>query len=149
MHQAQNITYCYSGQIYSYQNRKIQYLLRSNYHNLIHPSRLIKIKSGIVLDFFEMESVLDELARSFAAPSATTWFKVASNKKPTRDDYRKKVVEFMNLFEASLSSGYQDIQNSKELLDSVKKGVKDQTTTVLSGNNKEVEKRYRYYVDYG
>ena len=96
-----------------------------------------------------MERVLDELARSFAAPSATTWFKVTSNKKPTLDDYRKKVVEFMNLFEASLSSGFQDAQNSKELLDYVKKGVKDQTTTVLSGNNKEVEKRYKYYVDYG
>jgi hypothetical protein len=96
-----------------------------------------------------MERVLDELPRSFAAPSATTWFKVTSNKKPKPDDYRKKVVEFMNLFEASLSSGYQDLQNSKELLEYVKKGVKDQTTTVISGNNKEVEKRYKYYVDYG
>ena len=55
-----------------------------------------------MLDFFEMERVLEELARSFAAPSATTWFKVASNKTPTLDEYRMKVVEFMNLFESSL-----------------------------------------------
>jgi hypothetical protein len=96
-----------------------------------------------------MERVLEELARSFASPSATTWFKVTSNKKPTRDEYRKKVVEFMNLFESSLSSGYQNNQNSKDILDFVKKGVRNRAAVVLSGNNKDVEKRYKYYVDYG
>ncbi len=101
------------------------------------------------LDFFEMERILEELARSFAAPSATTWFKVTSNKKPNRDEYRKKVVEFMNLFESSLSLGYQDNINSKDIVDFVKKGVRDQATVVLSGKNKDVEKRYKYYVDYG
>ena len=52
-----------------------------------------------VVDFFEMDRVLDELPRTFAAPSATTWFKVTGNKSPTRDEYRLKVIEFMNLFE--------------------------------------------------
>jgi hypothetical protein len=102
-----------------------------------------------VLDFFEMERVLEELARSFAAPSATTWFKVISNKSPTCDEYRLKVVDFMNLFENSLTLGYQDYPNSKDILDIVKKGVRDQTDLILSGKNKEVEKRYKYYVDYG
>lgn len=96
-----------------------------------------------------MERVLEELARSFAAPSATTWFKVNSHKRPTRDEYRKKVVEFMNLFESSLSSGYQNNRDSKDILDFVKKGVRDKASVVLSGNNKDVEKRYKYYVDYG
>lgn len=59
-----------------------------------------------VMDFFEMDRVLDELARTFAAPSATTWFKVTGNKSPTRDEYRIKVVEFMKLFESSLSAGF-------------------------------------------
>jgi hypothetical protein len=95
-----------------------------------------------------MERVLEELARSFAAPSATTWFKV-TGKRPTHDEYRKKVVEFMNLFESSLSIGYKDNQNSKDILDFVKKGVKDKAAVVLSGNNRDVEKRYKYYVDYG
>jgi hypothetical protein len=101
-----------------------------------------------VLDFFEMEKVLEELARSFAAPSATTWFKVASNKTPTLDEYRTKVVEFMNLFESSLSSGYQNTSNSKDILDFVKKGIRNQATVVLEGKNKDVEKRYKYYADY-
>ena len=57
-----------------------------------------------VVDFFEMDRVLDELARTFAAPSATTWFKVTGNKSPTRDEYRLKVIEFMNLFENALKA---------------------------------------------
>lgn len=102
-----------------------------------------------MLDFFEMERVLEELARSFAAPSATTWFKVTNNKSPTCDEYRLKVVDFMNLLENSLTVGYQDYPNSKDILDFVKKGVRYQTDLILSGKNKDVEKRYKYYVDYG
>ena len=102
-----------------------------------------------MLDFFEMEKVLEELARSFAAPSATTWFKVTSSKSPTCDEYRLKVVDFMNLFENSLTLGYQNYPNSKNILDFVKKGIRDQSNVILSGKNKDVEKRYKYYVDYG
>jgi hypothetical protein len=96
-----------------------------------------------------MERVLEELARSFAAPSATTWFKVTSIKTPTRGEYRNKVVEFMNLFESSLSSGYKNNSNSGDILDFVRKGVRNQATEILLGKNKDVEKRYKYYVEYG
>ena len=96
-----------------------------------------------------METVLEELTRSFAAPSATTWFKVTKNKSPTRDEYRLKVVDFMMLFENSLTLGYQNFPNSKDILELVKKGVRDQAKIILSGKNKDVEKRYKYYVDYG
>ena len=94
-----------------------------------------------VVDFFEMDRVLDELARTFAAPSATTWFKVTRNKSPTRDEYRLKVIEFMNLFENALSTVYQDYPNSDNLLDHVKRGVEHQAKEILSGKNKEVEKK--------
>jgi hypothetical protein len=101
-----------------------------------------------IVDFFEMDRVLDELARTFAAPSATTWFKVTGNKSPTRDEYRLKVIEFMNLFENALATGYPDNPNSDDLLDLVKRGVKDQASEIVSGKNKEVEKRFKYYVDH-
>ena len=102
-----------------------------------------------LVDFFEMDRVLDELARTFAAPSATTWFKVAGNKSPTRNEYRLKVIEFMNLFENTLSTGFQDYLNSKELSDFVKKRSKDYGDEIMSGRNKDVEKRYKYYVEHG
>ena len=100
------------------------------------------------LDFFEMERVLEELARTFAAPSATTWFKVTSTKTPTCEEYRRKVVEFMSLFESSLLKIYQNIPNSHDLLDFIRKGVGDRIAIVLGGQNKDVEKRYNYYVEY-
>ena len=96
-----------------------------------------------------MDRVLDELARTFAAPSATTWFIVAGNKSPTREQYRLKVIEFMNLFENTLSDGFQDYSNSVELLDFVKKRTKGHVDEILSGKNKDVEKRYKYYVEHG
>jgi len=102
-----------------------------------------------VVDFFEMDRVLDELARTFAAPSATTWFKVTGNKSPTRDEYRLKVIEFMNLFEDALSAGFHDCPNSKDLLDYAKKRIKEFADEILSGKNKDVEKRYKYYLDHG
>jgi hypothetical protein len=101
------------------------------------------------VDFFEMDRVLDEMARTFAAPSATTWFKVTENKSPTRDEYRLKVIEFMNLFENTLSTSFRDYSNSKELLDFVKKRAKGIVDEILSGKNKDVEKRYKYYVEHG
>ena len=96
-----------------------------------------------------MDRVLDELARTFAAPSATTWFQVAGNKSPTRVEYRLKVIEFMNLFENTLSNGFQDYSNSVELLDFVKKRAKNHVDEILSGKNKDVEKRYKSYVEHG
>src|SRR6188472_118581 len=68
------------------------------------------------MDFFEMERVLEELVRTFASPSATTWFKVTGDKRPTLDEYRMKVAEFMNLFESALSSGFQSDPNSNDIL---------------------------------
>ncbi|HEY7227346.1 MAG TPA: hypothetical protein VH481_04410 [Nitrososphaeraceae archaeon] len=106
------------------------------------------MEGGFALDFFEMEKVLDELARSFGAPSATTWFKVTSNKTPTREEYRRKVVEFMSLLESSLLIIYQNNPNSYDILDFIRKGVRDRIAIVLSGENKDVEKRYKYYVEY-
>jgi hypothetical protein len=101
------------------------------------------------VDFFEMDRVLDEMARTFAAPSATTWFKVKGNTSPTLDEYRLKVIDFMNLFQNSLSTGFQDYSNSKELLEFVKRRAKDYVDVILSGKNKDVEKRYKYYVEHG
>jgi hypothetical protein len=53
------------------------------------------------------------------------------------------------LFESALSSGFQSDPNSNDILNFIRKGVRDHTTFILSGKNKEVEKRYKYYVEYG
>jgi hypothetical protein len=47
------------------------------------------------LEYFEIDRVIEELSRNYAAPCTTTWFKVSENKRPSKEEYRKKVIEFM------------------------------------------------------
>jgi hypothetical protein len=47
------------------------------------------------LEYFEIDRVIEELSRNYAAPCTTTWFKVSENKRPSIEEYRKKVIEFM------------------------------------------------------
>ena len=99
------------------------------------------------LDLFEIDRVIDDMARGYAAPCATTWFKVTNNKNPTKEEYRKKVVEFMKHFNYTLSI-YPAGQESDNFRSYAKSLLQQEIERILSGNNKEVEKRYKYYVDY-
>ena len=50
------------------------------------------------LDLFELDRLLEDMAKAYAAPAATVWFKVTNNRKPTKEEYHKKVIEFVNKF---------------------------------------------------
>src|SRR5829696_6935232 len=93
-------------------------------------------------DYFEIDRVIEELARTYAAPCTTTWFKVTNNKKPSKE------VEFMQNLENILSSYYPKNQESDQFIEYAKNGLCQQISMILAGNNKEVERRHRYYVDY-
>jgi hypothetical protein len=41
-------------------------------------------------DYFEIDRVIEDLAKSYAAPCATSWFKVNNIKNPSQEEYRKK-----------------------------------------------------------
>ena len=100
-----------------------------------------------VPDYFEIERLVEDLAKLYATACATSWFKVTHNKKPTREEFRNKVVEFMRHFDFSLEAFPQSPES-----DSFRKYAKGILETeirnVLSGKNNEVEKRYKYYADY-
>jgi hypothetical protein len=100
------------------------------------------------IDFFEIERVVEELAKNYAAPCTTTWFKVTNNKKPSTEEYREKVVEFMKQFEAILSLQLPAGEQGISCLDYVKKLLHTQILLIRRGNNKEVERRFQYYVNY-
>ena len=57
-----------------------------------------------MLDYFEMERVIEELAKAYPAQCATTWFKITKNHKPSEEEYRNKVVEYMTIFEYLLAT---------------------------------------------
>jgi hypothetical protein len=98
-----------------------------------------------MMDFFEMERVIEELAKAYPAQCATTWFKITKNHKPSQEEYRNKVVEYMKIFEYLLATYPQGIDTEK-LKELVKKSLDREIERVLKGDNKDVEKRYKHYV---
>jgi hypothetical protein len=101
------------------------------------------------LDLFELDRVLENIAKTYAAPAATVWFKVTDNRKPTKEEYNKKVVEFVKKFENLIKSCYpENGEHVDNLRDYISKNVKNLLSSINSGNNKEVERSYRYFVDY-
>ena len=98
-----------------------------------------------MLDFFEMERVIEELAKAYPAQCATTWFKITKNHKPSEEEYRNKVVEYMKIFEYLLAT-YPPGPDTDKLKEVVKKILAKEIDKVLKGDNKDVEKRHRHYV---
>ncbi len=100
------------------------------------------------MNYFEMDRVIEELPRSFAAPSSTTWFKVSNQMRPSIKEYRDKVIELMNNFKSTLFESYPQNGNSTEFIEYTKKEFEKAIRAVNSGNNKEVEKRFEYFTEY-
>ena len=98
-----------------------------------------------MLDYFEMERVIEELAKAYPAQCATTWFKITKNHKPSQEEYRNKVVEYMKQFEYLLATYPQGLETDK-LKDLVKKSLAREIEKVLKGDNKDVERRHKHYV---
>ncbi len=98
-------------------------------------------------DFFEIDRLIEDLAKSYSTACAASWFRIMGKKKPTREEFRAKVAEFMNHFEYTLSTFPQN-PAGEEFRNHAKSALSDEISKVGQGENKEVEKRYRYFVDY-
>ena len=66
-----------------------------------------------MLDYFEMDRVTEELAKAYPAQCATISFKITKNHKPTKEEYRDKVVEYMKQFEYLLATYPQCLETDK------------------------------------
>jgi hypothetical protein len=98
-------------------------------------------------DYFEIDRLVEDLAKIYSTACATSWFKIMGNKRPTKEEFRAKVVEFMKHFEYTLGTFPQN-PSADQLRDHAKKILDGEITKVLAGENNEVEKRYKYYVEY-
>src|SRR5215218_9855136 len=98
-----------------------------------------------VLDYFEMEHVIEELAKAYPAQCATTWFKITKNHKPSQEEYRNKVVEYMRIFEYLLAT-FPSSPETDYLKELVKKSLAREIEKVIKGDNKDVERRHKHYV---
>ena len=99
------------------------------------------------IDYFEIDRLIEDLAKLYSTACATSWFKINDNKRPSQEEFRHKVVEFMKHFEYTLAA-FPQTPAADELREQARKSLEKEITRVLAGENKDVEKRYRYYVDY-
>lgn len=98
-------------------------------------------------DYFEIDRLIEDLAKIHSTACATSWFKVMGNRHPTQEEFRAKVVEFMKQFERTLDA-FPNNPSADQLRNHARKILDSEIAGVLAGENKEVEKRYKYYVDY-
>jgi hypothetical protein len=98
------------------------------------------------LDYFEIDRLIEDLAKMYACSCTSSWFKIEGQSNPTRDEFRNKVVKFMNHFEYTLST-FPNSPESEKFKTRARELLKKESMLVLKGENKEVEKRYNYFVN--
>ena len=97
---------------------------------------------------FEIERAFDLLPHIVGASWAVVWFRVNSIKKPTRQEFREKVVEYFNLLNP-LFDIYPKSSDFSELVSYINRRREEEIEKIIQGKNLEIEKRYDRYVDYG
>ena len=93
-------------------------------------------------DFFEIDRLIEDLAKIYSTACASTWFKLSRKSKPTKEEFRSKAVEFMNHFQYSLSK-FPENEETERFRDYANNRLQAEAKKVLEGDNKEVEKRYK------
>jgi hypothetical protein len=97
---------------------------------------------------FEIERAYDLLPHVVGASWACIWFRMNQIKKPSREEFREKVVEYLSTLEG-LGDAYPVEAQFSEIKAYIKNRHKDEIEKILEGKNQEVEKRYARYIDYG
>ena len=97
---------------------------------------------------FEIERAFDLLPHVVGASWATIWFRLNGIKNPTREEFHEKVLEYFELLNPLFDS-YSKFDGLKDISKYVKQRQNSEIEKIKQGLNKEIEKRYDRYVDYG
>ena len=79
---------------------------------------------------------------------AAVWFRMKGQKNPTSEQFRLKTAEYFRLLEP-LFSTYPDSEEFKEISSYIRHRSTEEIEKILAGENDEIEKRYKRYLDYG
>ena len=97
---------------------------------------------------FEIERAFDQLPHVVGASWAVIWFRLNGIKNPSREEFQEKVLEYFDL----LNPLFDSFQNSEPLVDManyIKLRKNHEIKMIKEGKNKEIEKRFKRYLDYG
>ena len=96
---------------------------------------------------FEIDRAFDLLPHVIGASWATIWFRVNKIRRPTKEEFRDKVVEYYKMLEPIVNA-YSSNENFKEMTNHIRNRNRQEIERILAGNNDEIERRYKRYVDY-
>jgi len=97
---------------------------------------------------FEIQRAFDMLPHIAGSSWAVIWFRMKGIKKPTREEYREKTLEYFKKIEPVFDSFPKD-KEFEEINKYIDFRRNEEFEKIKSGENKEVETRYDRYVDYG
>ena len=97
---------------------------------------------------FEIERAFDLLPHVVGSSWAVIWFRMRRIKRPTREEYREKTIEFLKKTEPVFDA-YPKEKEFEDIRKYIEFRKKEEYRKIDSGENKEVEKRYDRYIDYG
>ena len=97
---------------------------------------------------FEIERALDLLPHVVGGSWAMVWFRMKGIKAPTKEEFREKVIEFF----LDIDPLFKSFKNDELLIEInsyIENRLKNEIEKIKLGENKEIEKRYQRYIDYG
>jgi hypothetical protein len=97
---------------------------------------------------FEIERAFDLLPHVVGASWAVIWYRLNGVIKPTREEFRNKVLEYFDLLNPLFRS-FPDLKEFREIIDYTNQRRTEEIEQIKNGLNKEIEKRYERYIDYG
>ena len=97
---------------------------------------------------FEIQRAFDLLPHVVGSSWAVVWFRMKGIKKPTREEYREKTMEYLKKIEPVFDS-YPKEKEFEAIIKYIEFRKKEEYEKIKLGENDEIEKRYDRYVDYG
>ena len=97
---------------------------------------------------FEIERAFDLLPHVAGASWATLWFRLHKTKTPTVQEFREKTIQYFEKLD-TLYESFPQNDSFEEINRFITWRRLDEIKKIRDGNNPEIEKRYKRYIDYG
>ena len=97
---------------------------------------------------FEIERAFDLIPHVVGASWATVWYRLSGRRRPRRDEFREKVIEYMVMIRP-VYEAYEGTAGFEEISAYIRRRVDAEIARIRRGDNREIEKRYDRYIDYG
>jgi len=97
---------------------------------------------------FEIQRAFDLMPHVVGGSWATVWFRIKGIKKPTKEEFREKTLEYLKMVEPIFES-YPKEENFAAINKYIDFRKNEEYEKIKLGENEEIETRYNRYVDYG